>query len=467
MFSQNFLPVYVRRSPEKATTELAEILRKLKVQDDSRGLGLQQTSLSREPSDTASLPPQIKFRLNEVSEEEVSDTLLPIHGIGLKSVNKIIAERLVNGDFLGRDDFDRRIRGIKFARLDHLCAQANVILSLSPSSAPTRRVGRPGHHMHDSNDIVGPSASSDEASLVLATWNTGRMSRRGAFYEAKMGHLLRFVDDCGAHVLMLQEVCRGVGRDMSKRLSAEFGVSWMLHHDEFGDRSLVMLYRSDRAMVSAVPADESPNNFGLTDNFQRRPQLAFVHANECPNECFAMINVHLHQADPRPEIFSIAEVVTLLERFLRRKGWVASVMVVGDFNLNADSKAFDRLRRRRMVELVCPERLVAPHPYKVLHAETTVGGQWYDNFWVAEGKRPYVREAWCFDFGGRRRNLKQSGYEFAAEKRSSSSDHLPLVLRISVGMDRVGPQRASPSVKDKRGSSRSCEESADIDGQGR
>lgn len=464
MFSRDVLPVYVRRSPEKATTELAEVLRKLKVQDDSREL--QQTSSSSEPLTTVSRPSRIKFRLNDASEEDTSDTLLAIHGIGLISVNKIIAERLVNGDFLGREDFDRRVKGIKFARLEHLCAQGNVTLSLSPSSAPTRRVGRPRHHIHDSNVIAGPSATADETSLVLATWNTGRMSRRGAFYEAKMGHLLRFVDDCGAHVLMLQEVCRGVGRDMSRRLSAEFGVSWMLHHDEFGDRSLVMLYRSDRAMMSVLPTDGSPNIFGLTENFQRRPQLAFVHANEYPSESFAIINVHLHQADPRPEISSIAEVVTLVERFLRRKGQIASVMVVGDFNLNADSKAFDRLRRRRMVELVCPERLIAPHPYQVLHAETTVGGQWYDNFWVAERKRPCVREAWCFDFGGRRRNLKQSGYEFAAEKRSSSSDHLPLVLRISVGMDRAGSLR---SVKDKRGSLRSSEQSVDvnIDGQGR
>lgn len=453
MFGKGFQPVYISRSPEKAEEDLAAVLRKLKLQDEPQER--QPPPVFSETSTVVSKPSATKFRLNQASEQEMSDSLFAIHGIGLRSVNKIIAERLVNGDFLGRDDFDRRIKRLKFARLEYLCAQNNIKLSLSPSSAPTTRVGRPRQSSREPSAAAGPSVSSEEKSLVLATWNTGRMSRRGAFYEAKMGHLLRFVDDCGADVLMVQEICRGVGRDMSRRLSAEFGVSWMMHQDEVGDRSLAMLYRGDRAVVSGRLNNEAPDIVALTDSFQRRPQLAFVHATECPGETFAIVHVHLYQADPRAEIYSIADVITIVERFLRKPGRTGSAMVVGDFNLNADSKAYDRMRRRRMVELVCPERGeqgVAPHPYEVLHAETTVGGQWYDNFWVAERKRPYVREAWCFDFGGRRRNLKQSGYEFAAEKRSSSSDHLPLVLRIGVGgVTPMRTLRAVHSMKDKTG----------------
>jgi len=112
----------------------------------------------------------------------------------------------------------------------------------------------------------------------------------------------------------------------------------------------------------------------------------------------------------------------------------ATFLLVGDFNLNSDSIAFDRLRELGMVEIVRPMNgnALHPHPFKMIHGATTVGGQWFDNVWICEKSRGKIRDAWCFDFGGRCRGLDQSGYDFAAERRSCSSDHLPLVVRIQL-----------------------------------
>lgn len=351
--------------------------------------------------------------------------LTSLRGIGTLSVNKILNAREFGGDFLSATDFDRRVRGLTFARLQTLCHAHGVVLSLSPSSslvaaARLCRSGR-GRVWWSGVEKVGEAVAG---SVVVATWNAGRMSRKGRFYETKMGHLERFVRECGPDVLVLQEVCRGVAREIKGRLRKVEGI-WGMLEEGHGDASLAMVYRTDRVKMGDVAEVEAGR---VLKGFLRAPLVGRVNLVGGDGNGFVLVNVHLEQRDPRKEIERLGEVVRVLRG-------VGSVVLAGDFNMSADTGVFDCVRRGGMVEIVRPDGGGRVHPYQVLNCATTVGGEWLDNFWVEESRRRDVRDAWCFEFGGRGRRLGTSGYEFAAERRSCSSDHLPLAMRIVCDAD--------------------------------
>lgn len=257
--------------------------------------------------------------------------------------------------------------------------------------------------------------------LVMATWNTGRMSRNGRFYESKMRHLERFVREGAPDLLILQELCRGVARDIGERLGKVEG-DWGVFDSGGADASLAVLYRMDKVRVAHLQEDVLR---GILDGFLRVPLVGKVGLVSDGGKGLVLVNVHLEQRDPREEIERLGDVALVLKD-------MGNVLFAGDFNMSAETSAFEKMRGAGMVEIVRPEGARRVHPYLVLSCATTVGGEWLDNFWVKEERRKDVRDAWCFDFGGIGRRLGTSGYEFAAERRSCSSDHLPLVMRMRV-----------------------------------
>lgn len=369
-------------------------------------------------------PPQHILKLNQANAHDMHTILTSVRGIGTLSVNKILSVRELGGDFLSATDFDRRVRGLTFVRLQKLCRVHGVVLSLSPSpslGAASRlcQSGRGGVWWRGVDKVV----EAVTGSVAVATWNAGRMSRRGRFYEKKMGHLERFVQECRPDVLVLQEVCRGVARELRGRLKVVEGI-WEVFEEGGGDSSLAMVYRTDRVRVGDVGGVE----LGVLEGFLREPLVGKVNLVGRNGKGFVLVNVHLEQRDPRKEIERLGEVVRVLQR-------VGSVVLAGDFNMSADTRVYEGVRKRGMVEIVRPGGGRKVHPYQVLNCATTVGGEWLDNFWVEENRRGDVQDAWCFEFGGRGRRLGASGYEFAAERRSCSSDHLPLMMRIACDAD--------------------------------
>lgn len=383
-----------------------------------------------------------KLRLNCASDMELKNKLDLIPGIGVRTYNKIVTERELNGSFHGGADFDRRIRGVTFSRLVQLCRAAGVSVSFEDSNTTERICPRtPKLYINPmlwrEVRLVPEEGDKEKEyeSIVLSSWNAGRMSRYGDRYEEKVAHLVRFIADSDADILSLQEVYGNVLRDLCTRLTKEFGTVWKVcltdNAEEMQRSGLATLYRT-RKVRSHSEINISDQFLALLP-FKRVPEM-FLFRIKGNGKNIALINVHLDQTDPSEEISAVALIVRKLGQVLQTHSTNTTLMVVGDFNLNSDALAFSPLRDESFVELIRPPRSSTWlwTPYRTMQSPTTIGGQWYDNIWISERSRSIVKDAWCFDFGGRKQSLIQSGYKYAALKRASCSDHLPVVVKIEV-----------------------------------
>lgn len=377
-----------------------------------------------------------KLHLNRASDREVRDTMITVSGIGQVSIDKILQEREENGDFLSRADFDRRITRRRYSFLEQRSKESGITLSLSPSSR--RTAPAPLSKSYDSLNGTNQNFASGKRSksVALATWNTGRMSLTGSRYMEKVSNLVRFIIDSEVQILCLQEVGEGVAEDLVHRFRGEFGTKWKTLRDYGRPRKtrqfqLVILHCCAYLNIQSI-LEKQALSLSLVRKFQRVPQVAFIAGKDNCRHLIALVHVHLWQADPRSELEKLPSFLEKVERYAQRRSEASvSLMLVGDFNLNSDSMAFDCLREFGMVELVRPEyKVEQTKESKVLHEATTIGGQWFDNIWVSTRQRDVISDGWCFDFGGRTRRLGQSAHEFASKKRSSCSDHLPVVAKF-------------------------------------
>lgn len=396
---------------------------------------LRRVQLGRRPNQSA-------LKLNLAPDSELRETLEKVRGIGSITANKILTERWLNGDFLGTEDFNRRLSGVTFSRLATLCDENKLQISLAPSSRKMNEVGSESEITFDESFITRAGNSQRGTCITIATWNTAKLSTRSPVYGTKVKNLMRLIRDSEVDVLCLQEVVRGVVNDLIGAISKELGTTWMVYESKylgngFSDASLVILYKSTTVKVRGSLDHRIPNiRRGLC--VQRIPQLAFVTSRDykAGDHPIALLNVHLSQSNPRDEIGQTCEIAQMIEHFMSKHSEQSPFVITGDFNMNSDSDAFTSIRKAGFVELVRPaskQRSVAePHAFKVLRSATTIGGQWFDNFWVQERARWRVCDAWCFNFGGRGLMLSQNGYEFAGKKRTECSDHFPVVVQIDI-----------------------------------
>ena len=380
-----------------------------------------------------------EIRLNTSQNEELHNILESVHGIGYKTVSKIIAERKRGGDYLSNHDFNRRLKGLTWERINGLCTNADIFLSLSASN-------KLSHSQYTqpsiSNDIpitvpvLVENTNKHAKSLTICTWNACRLSPRASYYKTKLENLFRLVEDSQLDILTLQEVINGTGSDIAKKLSLHFKCLWCeLRHDVNEDdkrNGLCIIFNSEKVSVKSSFHEQGHKRFSSSklENFHRMPQVAFVYSKD-GRILTTLLNVHLKQSEPRKEVHRLAGVTQRLKEYV---GKDVMHMIVGDFNINSDARSFGHLRKQGFVELVRP-RKDTKLGYNTTDQTTTIGGSWFDNIWISETMRERVRDGWCFEFGGRCRSLTQSGHEHASRKRALSSDHLPVVAVISVMME--------------------------------
>lgn len=426
-------PVYTRLDPVKASINLSSFFSSKQSLIDKKTLIVHVDA------------PE-ELQLNSIKNVDLWKAFESVSGLGVRTFNKIVTERSLHGDFQGAPDFDRRVKGITFARLELLFERSNFKLAFSSSSDRTSSppLRRPTSYIQPA--LIAQLRSSPKQRernpksdlVVVSSWNAGQMSRLSDQYEQKVEHLLRFVADADADILCLQEVCKGVAEDLCIRLSSKFETPWLTFKNQSKEKraknnGLATLYHQKKVRGRADFKHEL--NVLLSERFRRSPEVVLFGIKGNRNRIAVLVNVHLSQDDPREEICALALVVDKLRHCLEKEQASAvTLMVIGDFNMNSDSGAFSAMRDLNLVELVRPaSKLEKPcNPYKKIHSATTVGGNWYDNIWISEESREKIKDVWCFEFGGRKQSLHQNGYQYATQRRMCSSDHLPLVAKVHV-----------------------------------
>lgn len=393
------------------------------------------------PTKSARSVAQSVLYLNRASDDTLREILTSVNGVGALSLNRIITQRFLHGHFASPHDFDLRISYLSFSRLQHLSRQHAITVSLRPPPPPppsdTSTLQTPPLSISSTQTATRGAETHDHHDLVLATWNTAHLSPKSRAFSEKLHHLLTFVRDSDVHVLALQEMSRAAVQPLTTALRAQCAGDWRVYQDTHADLSLAMVYRADRVHVrTPTPYPQlSPSSTTKTGvrRFLRAPQLAVLTPLHGDTECaaFALANVHLAQTRPGPEVQALASLLADLQA--RHPDFVSAI---GDFNLSADALAFDAFRALSLVEVVRPPHARAqPHGFRVVSGQTTAGGLWLDNLWVAMCARHRVRDAWCFDFARRRRALTQSAHAYAADRRSRWSDHLPLAISINLSSE--------------------------------
>lgn len=377
-----------------------------------------------------------EVRLNTSLKEELHDLLESVPGIGYKTVSKIIAERKHGGDYLSGNDFDRRLKGLTWERINSLCTSADIHLSLAASDKLHHSQNPQPSVSIDTTAVTRVNDDKGTKSFTICTWNACRLSPRASYYETKLENLFRLIQDSQLDVLALQEVINGTGSDIVKRLSSRFNCRWreLRHKTNEKDKrnGLCIIFNAERVSVKPYYHKQGHERFSSSklQNFHRMPQVAFVYSKE-GKVIASLLNVHLKQLEPRKEIHRLASVTRKLKEY---SGKDIMHVVLGDFNINSDARSFDHLRKQGFVELVRPGK-DTKLGHDTTDQTTTIGGSWFDNIWISESMRKQVRDGWCFEFGGRCKSLTQSGHEHASQKRALSSDHLPVVAVISVMME--------------------------------
>ena len=397
--------------------------------------------------------------INQASDRDLMNSLSRIEGLGSISISRIVSQRTDNGPFQGPDDFDRRVFRLTYQRLRGLCDASGFQISfqcdVTPSiptttrvpakrkRAPVRYIDRqllPSRTQSDDYEEYLDLPEIEIPSLIVSTWNAGEMSTGSSAFSKKLNNLLRFVEDSKVHLLCLQEVMEDVPEEICRHLRQHTELDWKFLKQDFGpnemaDASLAVIYRNDMVAVeSSLERRLLP--MSLAAAFARRPQVIFFRPQYNLDELYLLLNTHLSHRHPQNEIQLLAPLLRKLEQFTEKAISVKPMMItVGDFNLCSDSIAFDEMRRMGFVEMFrAPMSTAAPHPYETVQHFTTVGNKCYDNVWVQDTTRRRVKNAWCFEFGGRSRDLNTNAHRYAAVRKARTSDHLPLTVRMIMRM---------------------------------
>lgn len=443
-------PVYVRTKSETAQQLTSQTLRQLQ-------------SLQNETQHSHRETNQV-LHINRATDAELVQTLTPVYGLGVLSINRIMTERSLHGDFLGEQDFNRRVVRLTFAKLKRLCSAKDLVISFEPKRdgwysnvmdyssvstactasvhlvpvTPLSELGveEKGPKTKEVSTIEMRNLDVNDRALVIATWNAARLSTRGRAFDEKLRHLCTFLNDSRAQLVAIQEVSADALTHIMERIPESTALPWALFKSDQANsvNSLAIIYRQDRVHLTLIDTPKS------ADAFVRRPQIVLVTPlfNDSDDDVASVVIVHVHisHSRPRPELGALAHIVqdamkTAMEVTGERSCMFP--MVLGDFNMNSDAQSFHPLIEIGLVELVRPpcDRTV-PHTFRTLDSHTTVGGQWYDNVWIHHQARWRVQDAWGFRFAVRTRALSQSSYAYAADRRARSSDHTPLVVKLDL-----------------------------------
>lgn len=304
--------------------------------------------------------------------------------------------------------------------------------------------------MWDRDYSVG-NVSEDLSTITIASWNTARLSPHTATFWSKVRHILTFVEDSKADIVALQEVnSEGLG-PLCRALSQATGDSWILKHDAVGsmsDKSLALLVRTSTVTlhqverrwhqaasndsISSLISEEACNRVrkGIR-TLTRVPQIYSVRAtrNGGKSSMVTLAHVHVSCSETRLETEVLGESLRHYEEEYDTNG---VTVLIGDFNASATEKSSDALRAAGFVEVFSPLGVTADGMFTTVSSSTTAAGRWLDNVWVREDLRRHVRNAWCFDVASRRRSLTQSQRAYAAARRASHSDHLPLMVTLDM-----------------------------------
>lgn len=371
-------------------------------------------------------PPSHKILyLNQASDAQIVQALTYVHGIGTLSINRIITQRSLNGNFISAQDFDHRVARLSFTKLQRLCAHHSITLSLltaivrasqispiTPPASTSTVTAQPVFQKH-------PTQARD---IVITSWNATHLSHKRSSFLNKMDHLVVCVRDADTAILVLQEVSLSSIPAIQKQLSIHSSSAWTSYIEPSAHASLAILFQPSRLSVtSCKPA------IPLPPAFARPPQIARLADHD--GNTIIIVNVHLSQSDPAPEVLALSDVVSGLQDSSE------CVCVIGDFNVDGNAHAFDPFLENNFVDLFRPVGTgTPPHGFRVVETRTTFGGICVDNFWIHARFRHLIGNAWCFRFAGRGKDLRQSSHAHAAERRAASSDHFPIVLCLR--MDR-------------------------------
>lgn len=287
--------------------------------------------------------------------------------------------------------------------------------------------------------------------ITIVSWNTARLSPHTKTFWGKIGHILTFVEDCKADIIALQEVHKeGLG-PLCRALTQATGDSWVIKQDTFGtisDPSLAMLVRT--STVTLRQADDHWNHGAMDDTWTfskagkrfrsvrkgirtltRVPQVYSMRATRGgqTGRTVTFAHVHVSCSETRLETEVLGES---LRRYNMDENSDGITMIVGDFNASATESLSNALRTAGFIELFSPRGVTADGTFTTVSSSTTAAGQWLDNVWVCRDLRRHVCDAWCFDVASRRRSLTQTRRAYAASRRAAHSDHLPLMVTLSM-----------------------------------
>lgn len=370
--------------------------------------------------------------LNEARESRVFDFFAQCPGLGKRTAHRVLVERAAGGPFLSAADFDRRVARLNFARLRAaaLALDRDVSLYVKPNVGPP--------------DVVCSVAlTAAPRSIVqnkklrtwrLATWNAGHFSLTSKFVKEKTAHLTRFASDAAPlTVLALQEVYGDVPKHVAKALADATGARWQALSASGGAAASHMrqAFVYDADVLDALPV---PNLLPMCERFVRMPQLAMFARRGQVKPVLALLNVHLSTRFKLAEARMLSQVLGAVRKTVElRGGSVDAVICLGDFNVSADADCFDLMSSQGFTELVRPPVKDAQINKRFLTTPTTVGDNWFDNFYMHKEMRARLRDAWCFDFGGRGAALNvASKYEYAGARRSMRSDHYAVVAEFDI-----------------------------------
>lgn len=340
--------------------------------------------------------------------------LLALPGIGRVSTRRILTARTMGGDFTDAQNFDARVHGVTYARLLRIVKQSGQFLSIAPRRPNLRKktiISTKDMHISQHVD----ASTRRRKLLTLVTWNAAHL---GTTTLSKHVALQRLVIDADADIVCVQE---SSGNEAAVVAAKRLGQDWQVGCSKNGDSSLIIFYHSKRVSVLAIKLRVSHGSF------VRRPQIYFVKTHSMQ---FVLVHVHLRQSAPDEEMIATGRLV----RRLQRRGY-GKVVVMGDFNLEADDMGCQALREAGLVEVVRPPRGGVGDGLNMVCEATTVGGTAVDNVWMERDLRERVDDAWTFAFGGRGKALRQSGHSFAAARRARESDHLAVVVSVDSSVE--------------------------------
>lgn len=393
------------------------------------------------------------LHLNNAPDSNVFKFCSEVPGLGVRTANRILAER-EHAPFASSFDFDRRVPRLSFERLKILVERCGFAVSLDRDPAQEVLADDRCTDITPASDAGSTLLDFDHMESVedtvvqIATWNAGRMGMNGKYLDAKIEHLVRFVADAKhIAVLALQEVYLDVPQHVANCLQTALGTPWRAltvevdcaEADETREY-LMQAFVYNNSIIATADEFTKIIPEHLLSPFRRVPVGAIFHLSspqkpEGKRTALAVLNVHLSTRNTENEIEQLHPLLSFVKGHTREQCAENVLnMCIGDFNANSDTPVFTSVREAGFTELVAPPNFPDPSDApRYLGTPTTVGNNWYDNVWIDNEHRPCVENAWCFDFGGRCPALADSsGYHYAGYRRSLRSDHFALVVQVRV-----------------------------------